>query len=64
MDGSGPKWDNPLSNIIGVSSLRLGGFHIVPLIKNGLQLILINEIVYWICAINKKKQENKNWSKN
>ena len=26
MDGSGPKWNNPLSNIIGVNSLRLGGF--------------------------------------
>ena len=28
MEASEPKWVNPLSNIIGVNSLRLGGLHI------------------------------------
>ena len=32
MEASEPKWVNPVLNIIGVNSLRLGGLHITVLI--------------------------------
>ena len=56
MVASEPKWVNPVLNIIGVNSLRLGGLQLTNMVYFSLYMIEYLLIVYSIDAFVISKQ--------